>query len=219
VYFSHPSKGLEPAVGVLQRLRRAEPEWQLSVFGGPELWGEIRDARREEPGVVDHGLVGQATLAVHLLRSAFSLHLQSREEPGSLAIVEAQRAGCVIVGSPVGCFPEYVADGEDGFLIEGDPKSGKVQDRAASRILELSHDPERLTRVRRAASASAMSTDLLARVWVADWEHRMKGAAGDLSPQACVECSGPTMLLLDGAHCLACGTFARAWPADGVGQP
>jgi len=209
VYFSHPSKGLEAAIGVLRRLRQAEPAFQLIVFGGPELWGEAPGARRDEPGVIDHGLVGQGALALELIRSAFSIHLQTREEPGSLAITEAQRAGCVILASPVGCFPEYVADGEEGFLIPGDPLSPEVQARAARRVLEISRDPEALTRVRRAGLMSAKSTDLLARVWLADWERRMRGERGVTSPQACTECGGTMALLADGLHCLACGTFAR----------
>ena len=209
VYFSHPSKGLEAAIGVLRRLRQAEPAFQLIVFGGPELWGEAPGARRVEPGVIDHGLVGQGALALELIRSAFSIHLQTREEPGSLAITEAQRAGCVILASPVGCFPEYVADGEEGFLIPGDPLSPEVQARAARRVLEISRDPVVLTRVRRAGLMSAKSTDLLARVWLADWERRMRGERGVTSPQACTECGGTMALLADGLHCLACGTFAR----------
>jgi len=209
VYFSHPSKGLEAAIGVLRQLRQAEPAFELIVFGGPELWGEAPGARRDEPGVIDHGLVGQAALALELIRSAFSLQLQTRQEPGSLAISEAQRAGCVIVGSPVGCFPEYITDGLEGFLIPGDPRSPEVQARAARRVLEVSRDPGAMTRVRRAALMSAKSTDLLARVWVADWERRLGGERGETSPQACTECGGAMALLADGMHCLACGTFAR----------
>jgi glycosyltransferase involved in cell wall biosynthesis len=154
-------------------------------------------------------MVGQAALALELIRSAFSLHLQTREEPGSLAIAEAQRAGCVIVGSPVGCFPEYVADGEEGFLIPGDPRSAEVQAGAARKVLEVSRDPETLTRVRRAALLAAKSSDLLARVWVADWERRLGRGRAEAAAQSCPACGGNTVLLADGLHCLACGTFAR----------
>jgi glycosyltransferase involved in cell wall biosynthesis len=119
VYFSHPSKGLEAAIGVLRQLRQAEPAFELIVFGGPELWGEAPGARRDEPGVIDHGLVGQAALALELIRSAFSLHLQTREEPGSLAISEAQRRLCDR-RQPRRLLPEYITDGLEGFLIPGD---------------------------------------------------------------------------------------------------
>jgi len=209
VYFSHPSKGLEAAIGVLRRLRQAEPEWQLVIFGGAELWGEAPVGRRDEPGVIDRGLVGQAALTLELIRSAFSLHLQTREEPGSLAISEAQRAGCVIVGSPVGCFPEYVADGEEGFLIPGDPRSAEVQAGAARKVLEVARDPETLTRVRRTALSAAKSSDLLGRVWVADWERRLGRSQGKAAAESCPACGGDTVLLADGLHCLACGTFTR----------
>jgi hypothetical protein len=159
--------------------------------------------------VIDRGLVGQAALTLELVRSAFSLHLQTREEPGSLAVTEAQRAGCVIVGSPVGCFPEYVADGEEGFLIPGDPRSAEVQAGAARKVLEVARDPETLTRVRRAALWASKSSDLLARVWVADWERRLGRGQGKTSAESCPACGGGTILLADGLHCLACGTFTR----------
>jgi glycosyltransferase involved in cell wall biosynthesis len=210
VYFSHPSKGLEAAIGVLRRLRQVDPAWQLLVLGGPGLWGEAAGAHLDEPGVIDRGLVGQAALALELIRSAFSLHLQTREEPGSLAIVEAQRAGCVIVGSPVGCFPEYVRDGEEGFLVHGDPLSADVQAKAARLVLEVSRDPEMLTRVRRAALSAAMSCDLLARVWSADWDRRLGADLSDAAQPACPACGGATVLLADGLHCRECGTFAHA---------
>jgi hypothetical protein len=56
---------------------------------------------------------------------------------------------------------------------------------------------------------SAKSTDLLARVWAADWGRRLGGERGETSPQACTECGGAMALLADGMHCLACGTYAR----------
>src|SRR6185295_14968718 len=40
VYASHPSKGLEAAIGVLRLLRRSEPRFELHVYGGTRLWGE-----------------------------------------------------------------------------------------------------------------------------------------------------------------------------------
>ena len=47
-------------------------------------------------------------------------------------IVDALRAGCILIGSPVGCYPEMVRDGQDGFLIPGDAGDEETQQRAAA---------------------------------------------------------------------------------------
>ncbi len=209
IYFSHPSKGLEAALGVLGRLRDEDPSFHLIVCGGPELWGDVRAAPVQADGVIDRGLVGQEGLAAELLASGISLHLQNREEPGSLAIGEAQRAGCIVVASPVGCFPEYIADGIDGFLIPGDPSEHEIQARAAHRIRQLLAAPGEMEKVRRQARAAAFDTDTLARVWTADWDRRL-GQGKRTAESPCAACGGPAAVLPDGAHCGLCGFFSRA---------
>ncbi|OGO13767.1 MAG: hypothetical protein A2Y93_12535, partial [Chloroflexi bacterium RBG_13_68_17] len=149
VYFSHPSKGLAAAIGVLRRLRARDLRFALHVFGGPGLWGGTGDGPDPEDGLVDHGLVGQTRLAEELLRSAFSIHLQTRREPGALAIPDALRAGCVLLGSPVGCYPEVIRDGVNGFLVPGDADDDSTQARAAERVLTLAANPPMMDSIRR----------------------------------------------------------------------
>jgi glycosyltransferase involved in cell wall biosynthesis len=211
VYFSHPSKGLEAAIAVLRRLRRGDPRFTLHVYGGTRLWGETDAAPLAEEGLVYNGLVGQRALAAALLKCGFSLQLQSREEPGALVIVDAMRAGCAIVGSPVGCYPEMIDDGRNGFLVPGDPVSDDVLDRATSLVLGLVRDPDALMRVRQDAQAAIWDTDTLARVWTAHWAWLLEGSREpvDAAPGACPRCGGERLSLEDGYHCLRCSVYQR----------
>jgi glycosyltransferase involved in cell wall biosynthesis len=169
VYFSHPSKGLAAAMAVSRILRQGDGRFSLDIYGGPDLWGGRPEAYPETADAIFHGTVGQETLVGGLLRAGFALQLQTRQEPGALAIPEAQACGCVIVGSPVGCYPELVHHDVDGFLIPGDPTTVEVQERAAELIASLANDPSRLDRVSMAAQASALGTRTAARSWECLW--------------------------------------------------
>lgn len=170
IYFSHPSKGLGSALRVFQILHQRDGRFALDVYGSRALWGQPAKSYSRVPGVAFHGMVGQEALAMALKRASFSLQLQTMRESGALAIPEAQSAGCVIIGSPVGCYPEQIQNGANGYLIQGDPMSLDVQVHAADLVEALVHDPSRLDRVRVAASGSAVSVQSVARSWTRLWE-------------------------------------------------
>jgi glycosyltransferase involved in cell wall biosynthesis len=209
VYFSHPSKGLETALAVLERLRSKDPRFHLKILGGEALWGGEGKRPDLPEGASFEGLTGQAVLADELLRAGFSLQMQDREEPGALAIMEAFRAGCVIVASPVGCYPEMIADGRNGLIIQGDHSDSRVRDEAARRILELMDDPVAEEGIRRQAIAVPWSSDRLAEVWTGHWDWLLH-APTDLwrnSTEPCRRCGGEGLVLADGAHCLSCSFY------------
>ncbi len=205
IYFSHPSKGLNAALGVLRMLRSVDPQYSLDVYGGYRLWGQQERHFDSEAGVEYHGLVGQQRLIQGLLRSAFSIQIQNREEPGALAIVEALRAGCVLVGSSVGCYPEYIKHGVNGFLISGDADAEDVQQKTADQILRLSSDPETLWAVSEQASAALWSSMTMARVWTAHWDYLLRGEITERS--TCPLCEGVGLQMEDGLHCTECGKY------------
>ena len=205
IYFSHPSKGLHAAIGVLRILRSVDPQYCMDVLGGYRLWGQQERHFDSEAGVEYHGLVGQQRLIQGLLRSAFSIQIQKREEPGALAIVEALRAGCVLMGSHVGCYPEYIKHGINGFLITGDADGVDVQQNTADQILKLTSDPETLRAVSEQASAVLWSSTTMARVWTAHWNYLLKGEIREHS--TCPRCEGVGLRLEDGLHCTECGKY------------
>lgn len=214
-FFSHPSKGLDSAIAVLRRLRHSDPRFHLLVFGGPRLWGQAEVDPPKEEGLVYGGLIGQKRLAGELMTCSYSISLQTREEPFGMVITEAMRAGCVVLASPVGAYPELVRDGEDGFIIEGDPSSEAVWEGAASHILALTRNPDGLAYLRRNAQGVIWDTDTMARVWEGHWgwwfrNHGSKNREAEPSDGfPCPACGGKRLLLADGYHCVGCGLYKR----------
>ncbi|MDF1500222.1 MAG: glycosyltransferase family 4 protein [Anaerolineales bacterium] len=170
IYFSHPSKGLETALAVLRLLRAVDERYHIEVFGGNALWGQQEQPHEEEPGARYHGLVGQRRLTEELLASSFSLQMQHREEPGALAIVDAMRAGCVIVANPVGCYPEFVQDSHTGLLISVDHREDQARKRAAEQVHAFSQCPASKFKISVQAQRSARSRNYRAEEWTAHWQ-------------------------------------------------
>ena len=205
IYFSHPSKGLDTALAIMKELGAAEPRFHLEVVGGGQLWGGGASPAIQADGVRDHGLLGQRDLVPLLLRSTYALQMQSREEPGALAIPEARRAGCMIIASAVGCYAEQVADGVDGVIVPGDHREPSVQQAAVEAIRKLHADPQARAAIVRRARAAALDTDTLAKAWVEDWRARL--GEGEPRRTTCSHCGGWANRLADGDHCTACGRF------------
>jgi len=174
IYCSHPSKGLLAAHALLELLRQEDQRYHLQVFGGLGLWAETDEPLAEIPGGVGyHGLVGQPELADALQAGAFCLQLQNRQEPGALVVAEAKRAGCILVASAVGVFPEQVADGVNGILVSGDAFDPATHERAAASILACQRDPLRLDKMRQRARQEPASWDELAAGWIYDWQRHL----------------------------------------------
>jgi glycosyltransferase involved in cell wall biosynthesis len=169
VYFSHPSKGLETALRITRLLRDINPNFHLDVLGGEELWGEIQSVRDKESGVTYRGLEGQLDVVGTLLKSTYSVQLQTRQEPGPLAAIEAMRAGCIVLASKVGAYLEYVEDGLDGFLFEGDPDSEVVLNSVVKKVLQLHSLPNERQKLQLNATTSHRSSLSQAKEWVVNW--------------------------------------------------
>ena len=163
-YTSHPAKGLDAALAVLERLRSQDERFNLHLFGGAALWGQETSAT-EADGVVDHGMVSQPQIAHGLREAGFALHLQSIEEAFSISVSEAMAAGAIVVASPVGALAERVQSGSNGVLVPGDHLSPETADRAAEAILRLLDKPRRAKKIRRRAMESVVDWDDVAAMW------------------------------------------------------
>jgi glycosyltransferase involved in cell wall biosynthesis len=215
VYFGHPSKGLDAAVQVLKILRQSDPRFSLHVFGGNRLWGMSEEPIRPDEGLIYHGLIGQKELAARLHEMSYSINLQSREEPFGMVVTESMHAGCVVLASPVGAYPEIIKDGWNGFLIPGRHSDPETHNLTANKILDLMDHPNEMDRIRDNAISSPLSWETIARSWIGHWNWALsnvksKPVSNHPLGFSCSLCNGPCFSLSDGLHCLDCGNYQNS---------
>ena len=173
VYTGHPMKGLDAAVELLRLLRREDPRFTLHVYGGRRLWGQT-DERSDFPeGVVWHGLVGQDELAAALREAGFSINLQGLADGFGIAMAEAMGAGCVVVASAIGAYPELIRHGYDGFLVEGPHDAPETLSRTARLIQDLTAEPGLTATIRRNAEAAPLPWSVVAQAWMGHWQRAL----------------------------------------------
>ena len=124
-----------------------------------------------------------------------------------MVIPEAMRAGCIVLASPVGAYPEIIQHNRDGFLITGDPAHPRTHQTAADLIIELVGNPEKLAALRRRARATPLDWDVVARAWEGHWGWVRNGSGPTTG--VCNWCGGERILLADGLHCTVCGRYQR----------
>lgn len=210
IYTSHPSKGLDAALGVLQKLRAVDERYYLHVFGGDALYGAIKDTfPPQQEGVTYFGTRGQAQTMYALERAAFSMQLQSRPEPFGMVLTESMSRGAIPIASSVGAYQELVNHGRDGILIHGDHLSDEAQTLAVEWVLRLNRFPDLQSYIRRNAQAILWDWDTQAKVWTGYWEWRLYRKGNVWDKGACSQCGGAVIALADGYHCLQCGGYNR----------
>jgi glycosyltransferase involved in cell wall biosynthesis len=206
VYFGHPEKGLEDAISILRMLRKTDQRFTLHVFGGYGLWGNAQKSIPPEPGLVDYGLIGQKKLIPLLQGMGFSLNLQAIEEGFGLAVCESMKAGCIVLASRVGAFPEVIQQGYNGFLIDGLHTDLQTHQKAVKLILQLIDQPEYFEYVRKNASQTPFSWQTIAQSWQGHWDWHLNHQPTD-SMGVCSKCKGALIALADGFHCVECGHY------------
>jgi len=212
VYTAHPSKGLESAVAVLRLLRQRDSRFNLHIYGGHQLWGEETHNIVEEPGIFYHGLIGQRKLAHEMQKYGFSLNLQSRPEPFGMVLIEAMKAGCIVITSPVGAFPEIIQHGWNGFLVKGDHNERVTQIAAAELILELVSQPAICASIRENAKKYPLDWKTIAMAWSGHWDWALGNeqfGSDQAHERTCLYCDTRLLSLADGFHCIGCGIYRR----------
>lgn len=215
LYASHPSKGLEAAIGVHRMLREMDPSYELHVYGSRELWGQ-QDTGPEQSGegVVYHGMVPQPVVLEALWGANVSLHLQSRDEGLPLIGLESMRAGCLVIASRVGGYTDIIEDGRNGFIVEGNHRKEETWRRAADLIHYLVKHPRFADFVRSQAQSIVWDWPTMARTWAGHWRWALAdsaSAAASLLAEGigvCPLCAGRWLPLADGYHCVECGHYS-----------
>jgi UDP-glucose:(heptosyl)LPS alpha-1,3-glucosyltransferase len=111
-------KGL---VYVLDALALLPDHVSLQVVGGSE-----QEIKRHSGLVGERGLTGRVTFLGRrndvpaLLADSDVLVFPSKSEAWQLVVLEAMACGVPVLSTPVGCAPEVIRDGENGYLIERD---------------------------------------------------------------------------------------------------
>jgi glycosyltransferase involved in cell wall biosynthesis len=211
LYLGHPSKGLETAIYILRSLRLIEPRFHMHVYGGAGLWGEAGQDPPPEEGISFHGIVGQRRLSSEIQCCSFSLNFQHRQEPFGMAVIEAMRAGCIVLASPVGAYSEIVTHGQNGILVPGDHTQNETRQTATDLILSLVRNQEYIEYLRRNAMKTPLTWDTIARTWEGHWDWVLSGRPTPDVPGlgTCNDCHGAWLPLADGLHCSHCGNYQR----------
>ena len=210
IYSSHPSKGLGPAIEILYILNKFEMGFSLHVYGGYSLWGEEEKALDLVPNLTYHGLIGQRVLAHEMEKYSYALNIQDREEPFGISLIEAMRAGCIVLASSVGAFTEIIQSGHNGFLVKG-RSSDKSTHHAASRIImDLAGNEGYRNFISQNAIASPHNWRTIAESWKGHWDWALGGnriSEENYNLGICQSCRSKWLPLADGLHCTGCGRY------------
>jgi hypothetical protein len=200
---------LDTALYVTNLVRKIDPRFHLDVYGGPDLWGGEAAPDLPQEGVHFHGLLGQESLAEELCRATYLLSLHSVPDTFGNGLIEAMRAGCIVLASPVGAQTELLSYLGAAGLIQGDHADPIVRQVAAKRILDLSSAPGEIERQRAEAMAVPWSSDLMAGAWSGHWDWLLRTPTDQarISTEACPRCGGEKLVLADGGHCLSCSFY------------
>ncbi len=208
-YSSSPDRGLDVLLGMWPRLQQEAGCTELHVYYGFQNWEKALAVRADsnsrawlesirrglnQPGVVDHGRVGQAELADAFLRSELWLYPTSFTETFGITCLESMAAGVPVVASRLAGL--ITTAGDAGILLEGDPHSKAYQDRMvleASRLRTDQHYRERWVAggLKQAARFTwpAMVDGLLELCGIGDDGAGRNGDAGTACRPQAMECS------------------------------
>lgn len=216
IYASYPEKGLDGALRITERLQALDHRYHLRVLGSEQLWGQPEIARSSTDSVSFLGNVPQHRVAVELEMSTFSLCLQSIREGFGLTLLESLRAGCCVVASSVGAFPELIDHGVNGVLVEAAYGQEAAIDEAVAWITKLTQERDRCLMMQRAAQSVSLSWERIALAWEQFFlsSYATKDQVPPAVPRSvdrtCRECGSSLADFTDGYRCLSCGRYDPA---------
>lgn len=110
-------KGLYP---LMSAVARAGPGHHLIVVGGSARMLDEARRRARRLGIADRTHLVGATDPRPWLDGSDVLVLPSAYEAYPLVVLEALACGVPVIATPVGCVPEVIRDGINGFVTTGD---------------------------------------------------------------------------------------------------
>jgi glycosyltransferase involved in cell wall biosynthesis len=150
-------------IAVAAALAKTLPKMRAVMVGdgpaAPQLRALVREAGLES----NVELLGQRSDVNALLAASRLFMLTSRSEGVSIAMLEAMAAGAVPIVADVGDLADFIAAGENGFLVAQDDLAG--YERAALALLSSADQWRRFSTQALASSAEATGVDAIARRW------------------------------------------------------
>lgn len=120
----------------------------------------------KQPGIFEHGRVGQAELIKEKAVSAIHYYASTIEEMDAMSVREFAAVGCVPVTTDYGVLKEK----DYCVRISGNPYDQKTQEAVAQKVVELLKNQKQLEIIRQKSieSASASTWDKIAQLWIAE---------------------------------------------------
>lgn len=171
IYASHPFKGLNNALVVLDGFKGRYPEILFDVYGGATLYGDDQTEISLDhfpPWAVAKGTIPQADVETRMSQYGAMLYLTHYLDGFSLATSEALASGVLVIATAQGANAELISHGWNGFLV-GTRGEQPNLDEAKEILAEYFASPSSFDFIRRNAAASVPTWDEQAAQWEKVW--------------------------------------------------
>ncbi len=178
IYASNYQRGLELMLTHGWRIIKREiPEAVLHIYYGWDftdlMYGNDPDYRfwkdnmielMNQPGIVEHGKVGQDVLIAEKANAVIHYYATNFEEMEPISLKESAVVGCLPVTT------NYAALAEKEYCLKssGDPNDPKTQEAVAYKVVELLKDPLKLEALSQNSRqiAKTETWDNIAKLWI-----------------------------------------------------
>ncbi len=178
IYASNYQRGLElMLVHGWPIVKREIPEAILHIYYGWEFtdlmygekpeyvsWKDKMLELMKQPGIVEHGRVGQATLIAEKANAVINYYATNFEEMEPISLKESAIVGCL----PVTTNYAALAEKEYCLRLEGDPNHKTTQEAVAYKVIELLKNPAMLEELSQQSRQDAKNEtwDNIAKRWI-----------------------------------------------------
>jgi glycosyltransferase involved in cell wall biosynthesis len=172
VYASHPFKGLDNAIRLIERVRPDYPDIHLDVFGSAMLHGDHLEQQisgEYPPWVRFAGAVPQREVERLMPKYGLMLYVTSYIDGFSLATAEAMTGGVVVIATAHGSNAEFIRHGWNGLLVSSGIGNTPDLAQAEDLLRQYLTSPASYQDMRERATASVPSWQDQAKDWERVW--------------------------------------------------